>query len=84
MGKTLWSLGRSEYNGVKRDSVYIKDSYKIYFIFSDGVKYKLIQMHDGKIFVKLVTLATLSNDAEVQYNSAGTLGQLALIGKKSK
>lgn len=45
----------------------------------DGVKYKLIQMHDGKIFVKLVTLATLSNDAEVQYNSAGTLGQLALI-----
>ena len=48
---------------------------------TDEVKYKLIQMHDGKVFVKLVTMATLSTNSEVQYNSAGTLGQLALICK---
>ena len=53
----------------------------IFILIIDGVKYKLVQLHDGKVFVKLVTLATLSTNTEVQYNSAGTLGQLALIGK---
>ncbi|KAL4217568.1 Vacuolar protein 8 [Mactra antiquata] len=45
----------------------------------DLVKHQLMMMHDGKVFVKLVTMATLSLNTEVQYNSAGILGQLALI-----
>ena len=48
---------------------------------SDEVKHLMIQMHDGKVYVKMIAMATLSTDTEVQYNSAGTLGQLALICK---
>ncbi|XP_053383044.1 uncharacterized protein LOC123539888 [Mercenaria mercenaria] len=44
----------------------------------DQVKHRLLLMHHGKVFVKLVTMATLSTNTEVQYNSAGILGQLAL------
>lgn len=45
----------------------------------DDVKYKLLHLHGGKVFSKLVTLATLSSQSEVQYNSVGTLGQLFLV-----
>ena len=48
---------------------------------TDDVKHKLVHMHHGRVFIKLVTLATLSSNTEVQYNSAGTLGQITLIGK---
>ena len=52
-----------------------------YLVTSDDVKHKLVHMHHGRVFIKLVTLATLSSNTEVQYNSAGTLGQITLIGK---
>lgn len=45
----------------------------------DDVKYKLLHLQGGKAFSKLVTLASLSSHREIQYNSAGTLGQLALV-----
>lgn len=48
---------------------------------SDQVKHQLVHMKSGKVFVKLVTMATLAASSEVQYNSAGILGQLSLIGK---
>lgn len=47
----------------------------------DDVKYKLLHLQGGKAFSKLVTLASLSSHREIQYNSAGTLGQLALVSK---
>ncbi|OWF43479.1 vacuolar protein 8-like [Mizuhopecten yessoensis] len=49
------------------------------FADEDDVKYKLLHLHGGKVFSKLVTLATLSTQSEVQYNSVGTLGQLFLV-----
>ncbi|XP_060084838.1 uncharacterized protein LOC132564182 [Ylistrum balloti] len=49
------------------------------FADEDDVKYKLLHLHGGKVFGKLVTLATLSTQSEVQYNSVGTLGQLFLV-----
>lgn len=49
----------------------------------DDVKYKLLHLQGGKAFSKLVTLASLSSHREIQYNSAGTLGQLALVSKYS-
>ncbi|KAK3581951.1 hypothetical protein CHS0354_007079 [Potamilus streckersoni] len=45
----------------------------------DEVKYKLIEIHDGQLFCKLVTLASFSSHNEVQYNSAGILAQMAMI-----
>ncbi|XP_048780187.2 uncharacterized protein LOC125683261 isoform X2 [Ostrea edulis] len=45
----------------------------------DEVKQKLIQLQGGKVFSRLVTLASLSHDSEIRYNSAGTLGQIFLI-----
>ncbi|XP_052272427.1 uncharacterized protein LOC127872947 [Dreissena polymorpha] len=45
----------------------------------DQVKHRLMVMNEGKVFVKLVTMVTLSTNQEVQYNSAGILGQLAMI-----
>jgi len=36
------------------------------------------------VFSKLVTLASLSHQSEVQYNSVGTLGQVYLVGTLSK
>ena len=53
----------------------------MFISFIDHVKHQLLLIFDGKIFVKLVTMATLSTNTEVQYNSAGILGQLALTGK---
>lgn len=47
----------------------------------DDVKYKLLHLQGGKAFSKLVTLASLSSHREIQYNSAGTLGQLALVSE---
>ncbi|XP_069106513.1 uncharacterized protein [Argopecten irradians] len=49
------------------------------FADEDDVKYKLLHLHGGKVFSKLVTLASLSTQSEVQYNSVGTLGQLFLV-----
>ncbi|XP_052765504.1 uncharacterized protein LOC128206849 isoform X1 [Mya arenaria] len=45
----------------------------------DEVKHRLVHLHEGRVFGKLVTMATLYTNTEVQYNSAGILGQLALI-----
>ncbi|KAL3892206.1 hypothetical protein ACJMK2_004438 [Sinanodonta woodiana] len=45
----------------------------------DEVKYWLVQISDGQLFIKLVTLASLSSHTEVRYNSAGILGQISLI-----
>lgn len=56
--------------------------YYIYLsLVSDDVKYKLLHLQGGKAFGKLVTLASLSSHREIQYNSAGTLGQLALVSE---
>ncbi|XP_041361582.1 vacuolar protein 8-like [Gigantopelta aegis] len=46
----------------------------------DSVKDKLLTAHRGKVFFRLVSLASLCNNLEVQYNSAGIIGQLALKG----
>ena len=48
---------------------------------SDDVKYKLLLLHNGKSFTKLVTMASLSSLTDVQYNSVGILGQLSLVCK---
>ncbi|XP_076084970.1 uncharacterized protein LOC143055699 isoform X1 [Mytilus galloprovincialis] len=45
----------------------------------DDVKLKILQLHNGKCFTKLVTMATLSSHSDVQYNSVGILGQLSLV-----
>lgn len=45
----------------------------------DDVKYKLLHLHNGKSFTKLVTMASLSSLTDVQYNSVGILGQLSLV-----
>ncbi|KAK3087016.1 hypothetical protein FSP39_000370, partial [Pinctada imbricata] len=45
----------------------------------DDVKHKLLQLHGGKSFNKLVRLASLSTNTEIQYNCAGTIGQISLI-----
>ncbi|KAL5013657.1 hypothetical protein ScPMuIL_007927 [Solemya velum] len=45
----------------------------------EEVKYKLIEAQDGKFIYRLVCLASLASHPKVQYNSAGTLGQLVLV-----
>ncbi|XP_046332263.2 vacuolar protein 8-like isoform X2 [Haliotis rufescens] len=46
----------------------------------DDVKSKLLALWNGGMFGRLVSLASLSISKEVQYNSAGIVGQLALHG----
>ncbi|XP_013398907.1 vacuolar protein 8 [Lingula anatina] len=45
----------------------------------DDTKQRLLEIQDGKVFSKLVSLASLSRNSEVQYNCAGTIGQIALV-----
>ena len=63
--------------------IYIEHWVIIPFVWnvSDDVKHKLLHLHGGKSFNKLVTLASLSTNTEIQYNCAGTIGQITLIGK---
>ncbi|KAK6167613.1 hypothetical protein SNE40_021596 [Patella caerulea] len=42
------------------------------------IKKKLLVLHEGQVFYRLVSLASLSNSSDVQYNSAGIIGQLCL------
>lgn len=45
------------------------------------VKRQLVTLHNGRVFTRLVATASLSNNSEVQYNSAGILGQLSINGR---
>ncbi|XP_033640606.1 vacuolar protein 8-like [Asterias rubens] len=44
----------------------------------DQAKAILVSTQDGKVFTRLISLAANSHHTDVQYNSAGTIGQLVL------
>lgn len=44
----------------------------------ESTRLRLLEIQDGKVFSRLVSLASLSRESEVQYNCAGTIGQIAL------
>lgn len=54
------------------------------FLLADDARKRLLQLGDGRVFTRLVNLAAQSTSSEVQYNSAGTIGQLAQLGKHQK
>ncbi|XP_033096208.1 vacuolar protein 8-like [Anneissia japonica] len=45
----------------------------------DDAKQKLLNSHSGRFFGRLINLAVSSPHSEVQYNSAGIIGQVALL-----
>ena len=64
-------------------SIYIEIILSLHAIvfYSDTNKDMLLGYRSGAAFSRLVSLASTSPDVEIQYNSAGTLGQLVLKSK---
>ena len=48
---------------------------------TDAARRRLTNGGTGKILSRLVSLAVNSSHSEVQYNSAGTIGQMASTGR---
>ncbi|XP_030830696.1 vacuolar protein 8 [Strongylocentrotus purpuratus] len=51
---------------------------------NDEAKQMLLHIGEGRVFSRLISLASCSPSREVQYNSAGTIGQLALFSLQSE
>ena len=47
----------------------------------DENKDRLLYHGEGQVLPRLIALAASADNTEIQYNSAGTIGQLTLTGK---
>ncbi len=66
------------------DFVALKVLTKCFLSLSDENREKLLREQDGRVLAHLIALTASSNNTEIQYNCAGTIGQLSLAGNYLK
>ena len=50
------------------------------FLILDENKERLLSHNEGDVLLRLIALAANADNSEIQYNCAGTIGQLTLTG----